>query len=270
MQVIYDFGSNNGDDVPYYLKKADLVVAVEANPALARAIRDRFPDEVAQGTLVVINCVLTTDASSALVPFYVHKTEHFLSQFPQPPQSEAHQFERILVESRKASDIIRTYGQPHYVKVDLEQYDQFVLEEVLSEGIRPEFISAESHSVEIFALLVAKGGYRSFKLVDGKTVALTYSNHTITTRDGAQQYAFPYHSAGPFGTDIPGSWLTANNFFYLLAYERLGWKDIHATNCVEPDPQCKPIPRMGLRDCLKLLPSAVMRTARNRLYKVFA
>ena len=49
--------------------------------------------------------------------------------------------------------------------------------------------------------------------------------------------------------------MTADNFFYLLAYERLGWKDIHATNCVEPDPKLQAVPRMGLRDCLKLLPT---------------
>lgn len=34
-RVIYDFGSKNGDDIPYYLEKPDLDVAVEANPILA-------------------------------------------------------------------------------------------------------------------------------------------------------------------------------------------------------------------------------------------
>ena len=33
-KVIYDIGSNNGDDIPYYLMKCDKVVAVEANPLL--------------------------------------------------------------------------------------------------------------------------------------------------------------------------------------------------------------------------------------------
>jgi FkbM family methyltransferase len=270
MQVIYDFGANNGDDIPYYLKKSGLVVAVEANPALAASIRGRFQHEIAQGDLVVINCVLVKDASPNPVPFYIHRTQHVLSQFPPPAESELDNFDQIFVECRKASDIIRAYGKAHYVKVDIEQYDQFVLEEIFSEGIRPEFISAESHTIEVFALLVAKGGYRSFKLLDGKSVALEYSDHMIKTCNGTQRYAFPYHSAGPFGVDIPGPWLTANNLFYLLAYEKLGWKDIHATNCTEPDPQYKPSPRLGLRDCLKLLPSAVIRAARNRLLGMFA
>jgi hypothetical protein len=33
-KVIHDIGANNGDDIPYYLKKADIVVAVEADPVL--------------------------------------------------------------------------------------------------------------------------------------------------------------------------------------------------------------------------------------------
>ena len=41
-KVIYDFGANNGVDIPYYLLKADLVIAVEANPKLCAQIQDRF------------------------------------------------------------------------------------------------------------------------------------------------------------------------------------------------------------------------------------
>jgi predicted RNA methylase len=40
--VIYDFGANVGSNLGYYLAKADRVVAVEANPALCRAIEERF------------------------------------------------------------------------------------------------------------------------------------------------------------------------------------------------------------------------------------
>ena len=42
MIVIYDFGANNGDDLPYYLLSADKVVAVEANPELCSLMQKRF------------------------------------------------------------------------------------------------------------------------------------------------------------------------------------------------------------------------------------
>jgi hypothetical protein len=57
-------------------------------------------------------------------------------------------------------------------------------------------------------------GYKSFALVDGSSVA--------------ERYSFKPHSAGPFGPDIDGPWYDADAFFYLLASEGLGWKDIHA------------------------------------------
>ena len=38
MKIIYDIGANNGDDIGYYLKKADQVIAVEANPDLSKRI----------------------------------------------------------------------------------------------------------------------------------------------------------------------------------------------------------------------------------------
>ena len=53
MRVIYDFGSHNGDDITYYLKKAERVVAVEADPELASAIRRRFASEVEAGRLLI-------------------------------------------------------------------------------------------------------------------------------------------------------------------------------------------------------------------------
>ena len=46
MKLIFDIGSNNGDDILYYLHKADLVVAVEANPKLCKLISKRFNKEI--------------------------------------------------------------------------------------------------------------------------------------------------------------------------------------------------------------------------------
>jgi hypothetical protein len=40
-RIIYESGSNDGSNVSYYLKKSDLVVAVEANPLLTEAIEKK-------------------------------------------------------------------------------------------------------------------------------------------------------------------------------------------------------------------------------------
>jgi hypothetical protein len=227
--IIYDFGANNGDDLPYYLLKSDLVIAVEANPLLCKQINIRFSNEVKSGKLVVENCILTIDNTSVGVPFYIHKTNHVLSQFPCPEESLLVNFERIELPAKNVIDLIKQWGKPFYIKIDLEHYDHIILRELLLNGIRPPYLSAESHSIDIFCIMVALGGYEAFKLVDGATVSELYKNHQISLENNFTSYSFPYHSAGPFGNDIKGEWITKNSFSQLLAQVGLGWKDIHVS-----------------------------------------
>lgn len=232
-KVIYDFGSNNGDDLPYYLKKADLVVAVEANPLLCEQIRTRFPDELSAGRLVLEDKVLATSGAPEEVEFYVHKTNHVLSQFPEPDDLDA--FRRVVLPSCSPLNLIDRYGEPFYIKVDIEHYDVQILRELFTGGVQPPFISAEAHTAEVFAVLIAMGHYKSFKIVEGHSVSKVYNGVTILGPEGHERYDFPNHSAGPFGDDVLGSWLDSFDMMRVLVAEGFGWKDIHATNCREPD-----------------------------------
>jgi FkbM family methyltransferase len=228
-RIIYDLGANNGDDLPYYMKKSELVVAVEANPMLADGIRRRFREEMEQGRLVVESCVVTTDVS-APVKFYIHKTNDVLSQFPEPKPEEIGDFEAVVLPSRPLAEIIAEHGAPYYVKVDIEHYDRAIIDALFSEGFYPPFISAESHHIDVFCSLVALGRYKAFKLVEGRRVAKDYKNVLIQTDAGPKPYRFPHHAAGPFGDDVRGGWMDADAMFELLSRSGLGWKDIHATN----------------------------------------
>ncbi len=78
--------------------------------------------------------------------------------------------------------------------------------------------------------MFALGGYDAFKLVDGHSVVQRYRNYPISVGNDIEIYSFPYHSAGPFGDDVAGEWLTGSSFFSILAVKGLGWKDIHASN----------------------------------------
>jgi FkbM family methyltransferase len=235
-RVIYDFGANNGDDIPYYLKKADVVVAVEANPALCREMEERFSDAIREGRLFVENCVLANDDDGADVCFYLHKRHHVLSQLSQPDASVIGDYSQVMLPSRQVMQIVQKYGAPYYIKIDIEGFDDVLLEQLFKNGIRPPYISAESQSVRVFALLVGMGGYSGFKLVDGATVPKKYKDHLIQGNGGGERYTFPPHSAGPFGEDVAGEWMNAEDLFYALAEAKLGWKDIHATNLVRVDP----------------------------------
>lgn len=235
-KIIYDFGANNGDDIPYYLKKADVVVAVEANPSLCREIEERFSTEIQEGRLRVENCVLVDNDSNAEVCFYLHKRHHVLGQFPEPDQSVIQDYEKVVLPSRSALQILQKHGAPYYIKIDIEHFDVVILRELFKNGIRPPFISAESTSIQVFALLAGMGEYGAFKLVDGATVAKKYKDCSISVNGRRELYSFPPHAAGPFGDDIAGEWMNADDLFHVLATEKLGWKDIHATNLVQLDP----------------------------------
>lgn len=245
-RLIFDFGANNGDDIPYYLLKAERVVAVEANPLLANQIRVRFSNAIQAGRLVVESCALTVAASAEAVSFFVHKTNHVLSQFPEPPADVFAQFDRISVSAVNVVELVRRYGAPYYVKIDIEHYDQAILKALFQSGIFPPYISAESHSIDVFALMVAMGEYSAFKLVDGRSVAGRYRNAPVKTATGDVRYSFPEHSAGPFGEDIAGPWMTRNNFFRVLAFAGLGWKDVHASRLDAPDPKYAPQPSLHI------------------------
>ena len=41
-KVIYDFGASDGRNIPYYLLKSDLVIAVEANPTNCEVIKKKL------------------------------------------------------------------------------------------------------------------------------------------------------------------------------------------------------------------------------------
>ncbi len=227
--VIYDVGANNGDDIPYYLSKTDLVVAIEADPDLAAQIERRFASEISKGQLIVESCVVTADEGGGNVPFYLHQGHHVLNQFIRPNDADMHNFREVSLPSKRLVDVIQAHGAPHYVKIDVEGYDQSLLAALFTEGIRPPYVSAESHSVEVFAVLIALGHYNAFKWVNGHTVHEVYRDFPIRTAQKETVFSFPYHSAGPFGNDVLGRWETANTFLRTLADAGFGWSDIHAS-----------------------------------------
>jgi FkbM family methyltransferase len=259
--VIYDFGMNNGDDVEYYLLKGCKVIGVDANPSLCKSVEGRFAAEIAEGRLKVLNVALSANGSGSTTAFYLHRHDHVLSQLAAPNPDAAGEFERIEVPCRRASDIIRENGDPRYVKIDIEGGDGDVLFDLFEAGINPPEISAESHTIDVFARLVA-AGYGSFALVDGETVPLVYRETTIATATGPRTFQFKPHSAGPFGADIQSEWQDPETFFYTLANAGLGWKDIHASRLIPPEPE--PRLRVILARQLATLARRVARGLKDR------
>jgi hypothetical protein len=144
-----------------------------------------------------------------------------------------------MLPSKSILSLIERYGHPHYIKIDIEGHDQEIVRNLIENRIFPEFISAESHTIDVFALLASSNFYTSFNLVEGRSVVKKYKNTPISTLTGQEFFSFSNHAAGSFGEDIKTPWMTSEHFFELLAFEDLGWKDIHATNKLLAKPENK-------------------------------
>ncbi len=237
IKIVYDVGANNGDDVPYYLLKAHKVVAIEANPTLCELMRTRFAREIADGRVIVENCVVSDVPGQDEVDFYIHRDYHIWSQFPVPSPELLCQFDRRRLPSRYLIDVFRSHGTPHYVKIDVERFDGPLLSAMFAAGVRPDYVSAECTSFDIPAILVMQGGYRSFKLVDAQSVDRLYRRRRIRALDSGSfaEFSFPRHSAGPFGDDIDGPWMTPDHVVELVGIHGFGWRDLHASRIDAPD-----------------------------------
>jgi FkbM family methyltransferase len=229
-RVIFDLGANAGMNLDYFLSRADLVVAIEANPDLVAGMERAFAASIARGQLIVVNAAITIEDREGTTSFYVHRTNSVLSQLPEPSEASRADFEEIQVECVSVSRLMAEFGTPFYMKIDLESFDAQVLREMFRLGIRPAYVSAEAHSSEILETLVREGGYSAFTLVHGPTVHLRYRWHRVQSHEGRRRVRFPPHSSGPFGNDLRGPWYSVEGIEEVLALEGYGWKDLHATD----------------------------------------
>ena len=53
--LIYDVGVNDGSDSAYYLSLGFRVLGIEANPALANRLKDRFAREIEEQRYILLN-----------------------------------------------------------------------------------------------------------------------------------------------------------------------------------------------------------------------
>ena len=230
MKVIYDLGAHNGNDLPYYLDKADLVVAVEANPELVSIIRNKFPKEISSGRLRVENRVVTGSPNSrGEETLYLNTRNSVLSSLI-PPENQSSEWHLVQIPAVSILELVEENGNPWFIKIDLEGYDTAILRALFSSGIFPNFLSCEGHDPAVFGLLHGWAQYRSFKVVFGGEVGGKLAKVKYVSRNSElHMYEFPPHSAGPFGEDIPGPWFSSDDFWRFLRVRGTGWYDIHAS-----------------------------------------
>jgi FkbM family methyltransferase len=231
-RLVFDLGMNNGDDTAFYLRRGFDVVALEANPVLCETARRRFAAEIDECRLSIVNAAICDHVGETA--FYLNlDNDHWSSLHEAWAGRDTSRYREIRVPCMTLASLFAEFGVPHYLKVDVEGADGSVLEQLRGTSLRPQYVSVEDCRFGFqFMETLASCGYDRFKLLDQSTVSCII--------DPSTGHAFPAGSSGPFGTDLPGEWLSHPDMATLYSTTvrdlqgnrlapRTHWWDIHCT-----------------------------------------
>lgn len=144
--LIFDVGMHLGEDSAFYLQKGYRVVGFEANPDLVAHNQSRFVREIDSGRLVVVPGAIAENAQES-ISFYQHPTKSVWGTItPTWADRNAHRGEsrRIDVDVVDFAAVIRQYGIPWFVKIDIEGADKLCLRTLAEFEERPTYLSIEA------------------------------------------------------------------------------------------------------------------------------
>ena len=240
--LIIDVGMHNGDDTAYYLHLGYRVLAIEANPILAEDARRRFATEIGHGRLTILNKGISDEQT--ISPFYVCEKHSEWSSFNKEVASrDGAPFRVIDVPCVTMTQVLRQYGMPFFLKVDIEGNDKLAVFALTEGEDLPKYVSFEmGKNTEPMLSHLHRIGFDRFKLISQRNFApLKYPPNRDVKRlhfrcsliDGAslgskvarrigreplrrlviptltdRDWTFRPGSSGPFGEATPGRWLT--------------------------------------------------------------
>lgn len=207
-RLIFDIGANDGSDTVYYLMKGFRVVAVEPIPFLYERICEYLNVQIKHERLLAIDkCVDEEDNKTVDLVVNYDKTDWSSSHaFDKNHKAFKGNFGIIKRETISLATLIKRYGQPYYIKLDIEGAEFFALKTLsqIDRNLLPKFISFELLNKYVFDIieLLYELGYKKFQLVrQGKKFLPA---PTFPTKEGLEfRYPFSDNMSGSFGEDLP-------------------------------------------------------------------
>jgi FkbM family methyltransferase len=226
--LIFDIGCHRGEDSDFYLRKGFRVIAVEANPILCNDLKTKFATQIADGRLTLIDKAIAEKDGE--VTFFINDNQSIWgtirAEMAERNEIQGSKSRKVTVPAIKFGSLIKQFGMPYYLKIDIEGADLLCLEGLLEFKDRPVFISHE-HDQEALAELapeitmLKKLGYTKFKIVDQG--AISKQKAPFPAREGVYvDSQIEAGSSGLFGNDLPGPWLSraATIIKYLKIFAR--------------------------------------------------
>jgi FkbM family methyltransferase len=172
-KIVYDIGADRGCDTKNYLDLGYKVIAVDASPDNCNHLRNEFAQQIEQDDLIVVNRGIY-DTSHKEVDFYINPKDSSVGSFIQILASRmfsgSNKYKSLYgvckcvpVKIITLFDLIKTYGIPYYIKIDIEGFENTALLS-LTEDIKPKFISSEIFRISTIKIL-GDLGYTKFRLI---------------------------------------------------------------------------------------------------------
>jgi FkbM family methyltransferase len=243
--LIFDVGCHTGDDADFYLSKGFNVVAIEAHPDLCAGLRRRFREHMSAGRFKLIEKAIAE--GEGVVEFFTCPDMDIWSTIR--PDWVARQaefgvrFEKITVPSVRFSSLLKEFGVPYYLKIDIEGADIICLSGLSEIADRSQFVSTEIEGRAALSKidLLSALGYEAFQFVDQS--AVPHQRPPYPAQEGVYvDYKFSENASGLFGRELPSSWTSRPNamlrYYRQAAANRLQraigrgarprWYDVHA------------------------------------------
>ena len=236
--LIFDIGLHRGLDAIYYLEKGFRVVGVEASSELCNIVTDKNRSRIQSGALTVLERALH-DRSNETVKFFINpEKDDWGSLDKGSAEKGIGQAKEVCVQTICLEDLISTYGEPYYIKCDIEGGDAIFVRSLLRSAARPAFVSIEATSGDDIARLLACG-YDRFQIVN--QYLHPFTKCPVPAREGCYVDAtFTHETSGLFGRELPvdrwEDFTSAIKKFvdwYDLHHRdpnlAIGWLDIHCS-----------------------------------------
>lgn len=250
---------NNGDDTAYYIHQGFRVLAIEADPALCSKASIRFKKEIDREQLTILNMGIASTEGTR--DFWICETTSEWNSFDRHIASrDGLPHHSIPVPCQTFEWVLKKYGMPYYLKVDIEGNDELCINSLKVGDDLPKYVSIELGDIYKLTESFEALGYTGYKCVsqynflplqlpsakdarrfeDWERPPMVrnqraQANYDIHGRERLWNrmpqgwlrghWKFPKGSSGPFGEDTLGSWLTANEIrdtfdYYFHLFER--------------------------------------------------